>query len=403
MLTRLAVKNFRLLRDVTIDVEPGKPIVLIGPNSSGKSSVLQVLELLQRWAREGLDAGPHIFGGVKAILPPHKEARELAIQIELLVPHRGYLRYELGLERTGSLGREELTLFPQRSLGKQDPVILFKRQAESVLIWNDSAKKQEKIDIEPRDGFVFDILKSPQAYPYLEVLRESLSEIQIYDGFLTTPLWVRDPREGRLSPFDSDFLAPTPRVERRGLNLVNALYHLQSNHPEAWEELMASFQAEFPFVARLEFPADPAGGRIALGWRDRRYPGVRMQGHQMSGGMAAYLCLLAAILSPEPTPVIAFDEPDTQLHPSALRRVVHLLEEAAKRTTIIVATHSDRFLDHLSDPAASLRLCEPSEDGVTIRKVDRDALEAWRSDYTMSELRERGHLDPPNSEGGASS
>lgn len=75
--------------------------------------------------------------------------------------------------------------------------------------------------------------------------------------------------------------------------------------------------------------------------------------------MVAYLCLLAAIFAEYAPSVIAFDEPDAHLHPSALRRLVQLLERAAEHTSVLVATHSDRFLDHLSDPAASLRICEP--------------------------------------------
>ena len=147
----------------------------------------------------------------------------------------------------------------------------------------------------------------------------------------------------------------------------------------------------------LEFPADPGGGKIALAWRDLRYPAQRMHGFQMSEGMLSYLCLLAAILSPEPATAIAFDEPDAPLHPSAIRRLVHLLEEASKRTAVIVTTHSDRFLDYLSDPAGSLRVCEPTKEGVVIRPLDREALDEWRRDYSLSELRAKGYLDTTNS------
>lgn len=59
-------------------------------------------------------------------------------------------------------------------------------------------------------------------------------------------------------------MTPQSRIDRRGLDLVNALYTLHNDHPARWDELFAAFTAEFPFVARLEFPADPTGGRIAL-------------------------------------------------------------------------------------------------------------------------------------------
>ena len=51
MLTRLRVRNFKSFGDV--DVELGNPVVLIGPNNSGKTSALQALALweagVRRW------------------------------------------------------------------------------------------------------------------------------------------------------------------------------------------------------------------------------------------------------------------------------------------------------------------------------------------------------------------
>jgi predicted ATPase len=396
MLTRLSVKNFRLLRDVTIDVEPGKPIVLIGPNSSGKSSVLQVLDLLSRCASVGLEKGLQSLGGGEAVVTA--DTSEMTVEVDLF-RDQSMLRYGFRYTVTSFdyIDGEWLDAYPQGRI--QEPIRLLSREDENLWLWNSSEKSKDEqpIDLEEEvDRLSFEFIKQKRLYPELEALREGLAGIQIYDGFLTTPLWSRDAREGRLSPFDSALLSPVPRIDRRGLNLVNALYDLQNNHHEAWDELLDAFRAEFPFVLRLEFPADPAGGRIALGWRDRRYPGERLQGHQMSEGMTSYLCLLAAVLSPAPAAAIAFDEPDAHLHPSAMRRIVHLLEKASERSAVFIATHSDRFLDYLSDPAGSLRICEPGDGGVAVRTLDRDTLDEWRKDYSLLELRERGHLDPAN-------
>lgn len=51
MLTRIHINNFKKLNDV--DIELGKAVVFIGPNNSGKTTVLQALALwdigLRRW------------------------------------------------------------------------------------------------------------------------------------------------------------------------------------------------------------------------------------------------------------------------------------------------------------------------------------------------------------------
>ncbi len=67
MLTRLRVKNFRLLRDVEVEFDRNALSVLIGPNASGKSTVIEVLDFLARCANEGLEAAVLAHGGMNGI------------------------------------------------------------------------------------------------------------------------------------------------------------------------------------------------------------------------------------------------------------------------------------------------------------------------------------------------
>ncbi|HEX4611817.1 MAG TPA: AAA family ATPase, partial [Urbifossiella sp.] len=46
MLTRASIRNFKSLRDVQVDLE--RFTILVGPNASGKSSILQAINLLCR-------------------------------------------------------------------------------------------------------------------------------------------------------------------------------------------------------------------------------------------------------------------------------------------------------------------------------------------------------------------
>lgn len=397
MLTRLAIKNFRLLRDVSIDIEPGKPIVLIGPNSSGKSSVLEVLDLLSRWVATDEKNAFAPLGGVASVIGPYDDFTQLEVELSGLGSGNISARYGVDFDDTPGVAVSEEWLSTHSTGATEKSTARLSRNVNNAWILNEKTKEKDEISTVEHNNLLFNQIKQPAVYGTLGFVSRELSSIIAYGGFSTKPQWSRDPRESRISPTDSAILAPAPRLEPRGFNLVNALYHLHAEHFDRWQELIAAFCAEFPFVARLEFPADPGGGRIALAWRDLRHPAQRMHGFQMSEGMLSYLCLLAAILSPEPATAIAFDEPDAPLHPSAIRRLVHLLEEASNRTAVIVTTHSDRFLDYLSDPAGSLRVCEPTKEGVVIRPLDREALDEWRRDYSLSELRAKGYLDTTNS------
>lgn len=63
-----------------------------------------------------------------------------------------------------------------------------------------------------------------------------------------------------------------------------------------------------------------------------------------------------------------------------------------------MTTHSDNILDYLTEPAKSLHICKPTERGTSIEQLDEEMLEVWRKQYKLSELREKGQLDPSNKE-----
>jgi predicted ATPase len=53
-----------------------------------------------------------------------------------------------------------------------------------------------------------------------------------------------------------------------------------------------------------------------------------------------YLCLLAALLSPQPPTVLALNEPETSLHPDLLEPLAKLIEQASKHSQMWITTHS---------------------------------------------------------------
>ena len=90
MLRRLRVKNFKLLRDVDITFEADIPTVLIGPNASGKSTVLEVIDFLSRCAVDGLAKAVVAHGGMQEIKTSGAEGPieiETAWRVEGVTPH----------------------------------------------------------------------------------------------------------------------------------------------------------------------------------------------------------------------------------------------------------------------------------------------------------------------------
>ena len=115
---------------------------------------------------------------------------------------------------------------------------------------------------------------------------------------------------------------------------------------------------------------------------------------QLSDGTLAYLAFIALFrLNASRPSLLALDEPDLHLHPRLLLRVLDFLEAMAREHPVLCATHSDRLLDGLSDPARSAVLCELDESGTTrLLRPDAEALERWLERYRgLGEIRGAGH------------
>ena len=61
------------------------------------------------------------------------------------------------------------------------------------------------------------------------------------------------------------------------------------------------------------------------------------------------LCLLAALLSPVPAPLLILNEPENSLHPDVLIPLADLIRRASERSQVWVTTHSIALTDLLAE------------------------------------------------------
>jgi predicted ATPase len=84
-----------------------------------------------------------------------------------------------------------------------------------------------------------------------------------------------------------------------------------------------------------------------------RQPGMlRPMGvSELSDGTLRYVAMATALLSPRPPSLLVLNEPETSLHPQLTGPLARLITAAAKRTQIVVVTHSAALVDALSAEA----------------------------------------------------
>ncbi|WP_437916833.1 AAA family ATPase [Sorangium sp. So ce302] len=401
-ITEILAKGLRSLADVRLQLDG--LTVLIGDNGSGKSSLIEACELLQRAASESFFEDLNkIHGGLGSLLRVGAEHLELGL---VFAPDGdSYTRYEyaFALDRSGVILRERLD-WVRGEVDDSDAVV------------------EQRIGIISREGglsrsssfrFLIDATETPPIeraidprrlalssfgeFPPHWLVREALAVLRAIDvhvPFDTTARWVQRSR-GQPSPLrGAATIEPAEALSRFGANLPNAWSALKNDFSEAhWRETMDYVRLGLgPDVESVNVRADPGGGSIAL---RIKYAGLDEQipSFAISDGTLAYLAFVALHRLNTKKSLIAFDEPETHLHPELLQRVLGFFEAMAKERPVLLATHSDRLLDGLSDPARSVVLCELDERRATrLVRPDPEALRDWLTDYRgLGDVRGAGH------------
>jgi len=117
-----------------------------------------------------------------------------------------------------------------------------------------------------------------------------------------------------------------------------------------------------------------------------------MPATRLSDGTLRYLCLLAILCHPKPPPLICIEEPELGLHPDALGKLADLMKLAAKRTQLIVTTHSDLLVDAFTDTPDVVVTFEKEGESSSVKRLDETELEEWLDKYTLGAMRQSGHI-----------
>jgi predicted ATPase len=169
-----------------------------------------------------------------------------------------------------------------------------------------------------------------------------------------------------------------------GSNLSPVLYSIQQGHPDLWGEILENLHTAYPDFVKVTVPAGGGDGKVHLRWFERPHEKQGLTANLLSDGTLKLLCLIAILKSPDPPPLICIDEPELGLHPDWIELVAELMQDAATRTQVIVATHSPHIVAKL-DPEQVI-VTEKVEGETHLRQLKARDLENWLKDFSLAEL-----------------
>ena len=379
IIEHLTVKGFRRLE--SIDRLELRPLtVVLGPNGSGKTSLLDAVRLIARSAAGATKDTLNEFGGISSVLTRGRAScLQLGVstpaQPDLKWPEREPLDYSFSIDVQGHGYRlSEEVLSQQSNPNEPEPFKHIDVHAPRVHY----SEPGTKGFVEPSwdyDAFETALSQAPKMYRQCETFRKSLASLAAYSA--------RDlqlgPRSAARAP---QLMRPANLPGGAGEDLVSCLYYLREASRDRFEMVEDALSAAFPSFERLDFPP-VAAGMIAVTWKDRDFT-QPMFAHELSDGTLRFLWIITLLSSPGLTAITLIDEPEVSLHPGMLRVLSDLLREAAARTQLIIATHSESFIRFLR-PNEILAL--DIEDGHAVaRWGDTFDLDPWLQDYTLDQL-----------------
>jgi predicted ATPase len=375
-INHIKIGGFRRLKDIDLPIRPF--MVLIGANGVGKTSLLDAYSLLSASAAGGLNSKLSQFGGVSSVLSRDK-VDSVSLFVDMDVPGHKPIEYELNLTPKGSgyaISREVLS---QSKVGSP--------KAFKHIDSKDGDIRYYEIDKEllvrpnwEHNPFETSLFQVPKMFRQPEELRRILGSVTQYHVLDVGPRApVKLPQQ----------MKPADLPGADGEDLIPFLYYLLESNRDRYDAIEDSLRAAFPDFESLSFPP-VAAGMLTLTWKEKSFRKPFFM-HELSEGTLRFLWLVSLLQSPGLSTVTMIDEPEVSLHPELLSLLSDLMREAAQRTQLIVATHSDSFIRFLEPK--EVVVMDSDDDGCTTAKWgDTLDLDKWLEEYSLDEVWRMGRM-----------
>jgi len=367
-ITKLSIEGMRCIESIELDLKDFT--VLIGENGTGKSTIIEALEILRKAATENPLINKIFDRHDGTHLVRHGSSQlSLAATIEGEGPSLTYKIRILRDKTYLSIGNEEVVENRSKTIMKRAGVdYTFVAPDGSTSEKSDTTAPDETVIASAR------FLKVPQ----LVRVQQALASIEVYSALDLRHTWTNP--QASPTARSSNLVRPADRLEPSGTNLVNIYTTLRGQRN--WRETLGRLEVSLGGVEDVVPVNEATGGTQTISLRWRNGPDILLSG--LSDGQISILALIAIQQLQRRTPpsIIAIDEPEVHLHPGLIARVAIGLDEMSEEIPVLVGTQSDVFLNALEDPENIVVLCRLDEQRrMMLQRPDHEQLETWLAEF----------------------
>ncbi len=358
MLKHMRIKGFRCLKDTGLEFAP--LTVLIGPNDSGKSSILDSLFVLSRIALDGLDKNPNQW------ITGRYDLSTLLVKGDPSASRCDYLLLFGNKTDDGSSYEYRMQFAEGNGIFVIEDEYLQLRKKN--LIWTEEEKiyikRGNKIESFSHNAFNKPCKRSLASY-------ERLTAEERNEWFPFRRIAMLGFQTGALArPCPIDLQGPHG-LEADGSGLAALLDYYLGAQRDRFDTIEDELRKYSPMVEKVLLKPEEAptagGGRTAgKAIYFKLKDGREIHAYHASDGLLLALGFLAVTHSPDPPWMILVEEPENGIHPENLGLVMDLFRRLSDGrlgnhpVQVVMTTHSPYLLD----------LAEPEEVRVVTRSID---------------------------------
>ena len=354
MIKRLRLRNFRSFDEV--DIELGSLNIIVGANASGKTNLVQAFRFLRDLARHGLENAVSLQGGTEYLTNLNTRERELEIEVTYHAPltaalpaetghrelHFEVCDYQLHLHTTkktssAKIRRESLTI---RYYESGDPAQLnsihFVRKGNQVRIETEGTSKLLDTWLPSRRRFrIHSSTASQLSLPMMAHIPPFLplpfaGHIEIYNF---APHLAK-----QAVPIES-----AHALREDGQNLPLIVQRIVQT-PEGRNRLLKLAQFVLPHLKQIGVSA-PLGRHVSLQVQETFFEGRSLPAFLLSDGTIEVIAVIVALAFSHPLiKSIILEEPDRNLHPAAVGKLLELFRDVSQEKQILLTTHNPELI-----------------------------------------------------------
>jgi len=356
-LKQLTVNNFKSIKSQSLDL--GHLNVFIGGNGSGKSNLIGVFHFLNRIINGELQAHVGAVGGADSIL--HFGRR-----------HSSSLSMSLRFEKGSIANGYDFTLMPTA-----DDSFIFRNEA---MWFQDLGQYKVPYDISLGSGQKEANIRTAKQ-PMAAYVRADLESYRIYHFHDTSS----DAKVKQTGDLDDNRI-----LKADAGNLAAFLFLLQERYPTHFANIQDTIKQIAPFFESLQLaPSALNPDKIRFEWKEKGSD-TYFNAHALSDGTLRFICLATLLLQPNLPSLVLLDEPELGLHPAAITLLAALLESAAQRAQVLIATQSVTLVNQFTPE--EVWVVDRDHGESNFEHLRENDLTSWLDGYALGELWEKNVL-----------